>query len=602
MRKHLLALLVTHLGLAGAALAAGIEFERFDVDEVGTTGARLSWRLNLPADCILYHGRAEATSSTAARSRDSGRDHAVVLDALESRQIYRAFILAVSTDRGTVGLSKEVTFTTRAIPIFRSGTRGRNAIGAALRGGRGGSGAAWGDFDSDGDADLFVASEDNRGRLFRNDGDRFTDVSEDSGPFHSSRTVTWGDYSGDGHLDILLSTGNDIVLYANGGPPDFAFKDRSQLLPGRAEHNTEGAGFIDYDGDGALDVLVSNGEHGILLFRNEGEAGPLRDVSAAAGLGREGPGAENGDFLSIADCNGDGFTDFLYNLGSGLLFRNNGDGTFAHDRASGVRYAATGGERGDAVKMGTAFGDCDNDGDLDLFVPQRGPSRLFRNNGDGTFSEVTRESGDVAKDRAKSISAAWADFNLDGLLDLFVANEGAPHNLYVNNGDGTFSDRAAAYRVVGVRGRPRGVALADFDNDGDVDMFVNAEDGCELFVNDVVGDDASSLKVLPRGREGAIGATVRLYDAKRKLVGLREISGGENWGSQHDQAALFGVPPGDYVVRVAFTDGTAREVKVRVKTAQKATVTVDEKSPRVEGAERKRKGRTPDAGGGEEVF
>lgn len=596
----LLAPLVMRLGLAGAAFAGGIEFERFDVDEIGTTGARLFWRLNLPADCILYHGKAEATSSTAARSRDSGRDHAVVLDGLESRQTYRAFILAVSTDRGTVGLSKEVTFTTRAIPIFRSGTRGRNAIGAALRDVRDGSGAAWGDFDGDGDADLFVASEDNRGRLFRNDGDRFTDVSRDCGPFRSSRTVSWGDWNGDGHLDMLLSTGKDIVLYTGGGPPGFAFKDSSELLPRMASYNTEGAGFIDYDGDGVLDVLVSNGENGILLFRNEGAGRPLRDVSAAAGLGREGPGAENGDYLTIADYDGDGFTDFLYNLGSGMLFRNNGDGTFAHDRAGGVRYAATGGDRGDDVKMGTAFGDCDNDGDLDLFVPQRGSNRLFRNNGDGTFSEVTRESGDVAKGRAESISAAWADFNNDGLLDLFVANEKAPHNLYVNNGDGTFSDRAAAYRVVGERGRPRGVALADFDNDGDVDIFVNAEEGCELLVNDVVGDDDSSIKVLPRGGEGSIGATVRLYSAEGKLVGLREISGGESRGSQHEQAALFGVSPGTYVVRVSFTNGTTREEKVRVDVAQKAAVTVNEKSPQAKGV--KRKTRTPNVGADSEVF
>ncbi|MHC4503111.1 MAG: FG-GAP repeat domain-containing protein, partial [Planctomycetota bacterium] len=358
--------------------------------------------------------------------------------------------------------------------------------------------------------------------------------------------------------------------------------------------------FIDYDGDGVLDVLVSNGENGILLFRNEGAGRPLRDVSAAAGLGRGGPGAGNGDHLSIADYDGDGFTDFLYNLGSGLLFRNNGDGTFAHDRAGGVRYAATGGDLGDDVKMGTAFGDYDNDGDPDLFVPQSGSNKLFRNNGDGTFSEVTRESGDVAKGRAKSISAAWGDFTSDGLLDLFVANEEAPHNLYVNNGDGTFSDRAAVLHITGKEGRPRGVALADFDNDGDVDIFVNARDGCELFVNDIVGEGASSLKVLPRGKEGTIGATVRLYSAEGKLVGLREIGGGESRGSQHEQAALFGVSPGTYVVRVSFTNGTTREEEVRVDVAQKAKVTVNEKSRQAKGP--KRKTRAPNVGADSEVF
>jgi hypothetical protein len=398
----------------------------------------------------------------------------------------------------------------------------------------------------------------------------------------------------------LLSTGGGIVLYANDGPPDFAFKDTSALLPRMERYNTEGAGFIDYDGDGVLDVLVSNGDDGILLFGNTGAGGPFRDVSAAAGLGGGGAGAGNGDYLSIADCNGDGFTDFLYNLGSGMLFRNNGDGSFTHDPAGGVRYAASEGQWENAIKMGTAFGDYDNDGDLDIFVPQQGSNRLFRNNGDGTFTEVTRESGDVAKGKAKSISAAWADFNSDGLLDLFCANEGAPHNLYLNNGDGTFSDRAAAHRVAGEKGSPRGVALADFDNDGDVDIFVNAEDGCELFVNDLVGADVPSLRVLPRGKEGVIGATVRLYDAGGKLVGVREISGGENWGSQHDQAAVFGVAPGDYAARVSFTNGTTREEKVRVGVAERAAVTLSEKSPRVAGA--KRKVRIPKTVDGGEVF
>ncbi len=275
---------------------------------------------------------------------------------------------------------------------------------------------------------------------------------------------------------------------------------RSSLLP---EDMGSGAGFADYDNDGDLDLYIVNNpgplnakitsaSPGNVLYRNNGD-GTFTDVTAQAGVGDRGYGMG----CVWGDYDNDGNVDlYVTNYGPNVLYRNNGNGTFTDVTAkAGV---------GDARwSTGAAFGDYDNDGALDLYVPnyveydlnrlkkaeresqQYGrsvPSALnplvfeaqdnvlYRNNGDGTFTDVTAKLG-VASHGGRSWQAIFTDFDLDGDLDVYIANDLSPNSLYRNNGDGTFTDVSAESWAADPRGS-MGLATGDYDRDGDLDLFV----------------------------------------------------------------------------------------------------------------------------------
>lgn len=276
---------------------------------------------------------------------------------------------------------------------------------------------------------------------------------------------------------------------------------RSSLLP---EDVGSGAAFADYDNDGDIDLYVVNNpgpldaeitgaSPGNLLYRNNGD-GTFTDVTAAAGVGDRGYGMG----CVFGDYDNDGDLDlYVTNYGSNVLYRNNGDGTFTDVTVeAGVGETRWG--------TGAAFGDYDNDGDLDLYVPnyidhdldklaeaqkisqQYGQSVprilnphsfepqdnvLYRNNGDGTFTDVTAELG-VESHGGRSLQAIFTDFDLDGDLELYVANDLSPNFLYRNNGDGTFTDVSDASWAADFRGS-MGLATGDYDGDGDLDLFMS---------------------------------------------------------------------------------------------------------------------------------
>ena len=282
------------------------------------------------------------------------------------------------------------------------------------------------------------------------------------------------------------------------------------------EVSGSGAAWFDYDRDGDIDLYLVNGadlprstsrnpHEGDLhsdspptnvLYRNNGD-GTFTNVTAAAGVGDGGYGFG----CCVGDYDNDGFKDlYVTNFGSNRLYRNNGDGTFID-----VTERAGVGDK----RWGTsaAFADYDNDGDLDLFVANYvafqlennlvcyrrdrrdycapsdfagTPDVLYRNNGDGTFREVTREAG-MFHPNGKGYGAVWGDYNNDGYPDLFVANDLTPDMLYRNNADGTFTDVALFVGVaLGGRGVPMGgmgTSFGDYDSDGWLDLVVtNFED------------------------------------------------------------------------------------------------------------------------------
>ena len=307
-----------------------------------------------------------------------------------------------------------------------------------------------------------------------------------------------------------------VPIFAQSSNPPVIFKDvtqtagvnfvhsagvRSSVLP---EDVGSGAAFADYDNDGHIDLYVVNNpgpldaeitetSPGNVLYRNNGD-GTFTDVTEKAGVGDRGYGMG----CVFGDYDNDGDLDlYVTNYGPNVLYRNNGDGTFTDlTEEAGVGDTRWG--------TGAVFGDYDNDGDLDLYVPnyiehdldklaeaqktstqygQSVPRKLnphsfepqdnvlYRNNGDGTFTDVTAELS-VESPGGRSLQAIFTDFDLDGDLELYVANDLSPNFLYRNNGDGTFTDVSDASWAADFRGS-MGLATGDYDGDGDLDLFMS---------------------------------------------------------------------------------------------------------------------------------
>ena len=275
--------------------------------------------------------------------------------------------------------------------------------------------------------------------------------------------------------------------------------------PERYLPETTGAGcaFLDYDNDGWMDIyLVNSGKCDFLnpnpplrnaLYRNSRD-GTFTDVTETARVGAGG----FGQGVAVGDYDGDGFPDlYLTQYGRSILYHNNGDGTFT-DVTEKAGLAAPG------WASSAVWFDYDNDGRLDLFVCQfvefskslnkscgpgeegkHGyciprlyqpmPSCLFHNNGDGTFTDVSKASG-IGKYPGKAWGAVATDINNDGLLDLFVGNDTVPNFLFKNVGQGRFEEIATqagvAYSADGRARSGMGVDSADFNEDGWMDLFV----------------------------------------------------------------------------------------------------------------------------------
>ncbi len=265
-----------------------------------------------------------------------------------------------------------------------------------------------------------------------------------------------------------------------------------------------GGAFLDYDNDGHLDLYLVNSAAPSALYRNNGN-GTFTDVTSSAGVSNQG---RYGHGVACGDYDNDGYVDiYVTNFGANRLYHNNGDGTFTDVTAAS--------ETGDTRWSSSAtFFDYDSDGDLDLYVVNyvnyrldasaptcfenpafgaaekvRGychpkhfegtPDRLYRNNGDGTFTDVTeaaniRDPGGMFL--GKGLGVVAADFDADGNPDLYIANDDTPNYLFYNKGDGTFAEIAilagCAYSADGIAQAGMGVDADDYNGDGHLDIFV----------------------------------------------------------------------------------------------------------------------------------
>jgi len=416
-------------------------------------------------------------------------------------------------------------------------------------------GVAWADYDSDGDLDILVCSQIQI-TLLRNDYGEYTDVTIAAGLSGGARCGAWADYDGDGDLDLFLST---PTLWTNEGG---RFRNAAALLPRLRGYDTEGAGWLDANGDGWPDLLLSNGEYGLYLFLNQGK-GPkwFQDASVSWGLGRGGLGTGNGDFLAIADYDGDGFTEFLYNVGRGVLARNEEGRAFATAAGAGISYAT-----GNAYKLGAAFGDYDRDGDLDLVVPQPDKCHLYRNNNDLALHDVTDKAGDLGRLGGRARSACWGDVDCDGLTDLVIGFVDGPARFLRNTGKGGFVDMTAESGLdrFDVTKGATGMAFADWDNDGDADLLITGEGRRTSLLINASQPRHRALRVdLPRSQ--APGALVHVRDAADRVVGVWQPGLSQNFSSQEPPRVTCHLPTADYRVSVLYTDGQVAQQSVSLR-------------------------------------
>ena len=478
-----------------------------------------------------------------------------------------------------------------------------------------GCGAAFFDYDNDGWLDIFLVNgtrfeakyakgAEPTNRLYKNNRDgTFTDVTAHAGLLRTGwgQGVCVGDYDNDGNDDLFVSYWGDCALYHNNG--DGTFTDRAVKAGVSTNTGTKfqrwntGCAFLDYDRDGHLDLFVANyidfdpktaplpesgpclyhnimvacGPPGLqggknILFHNNGD-GTFTDVSQKSGIlktsGTYGLG------VLVADFDNDGWPDIYVanDSTSSALYKNNHDGTFTDIAIeAGVAYSPDGKPQ---AGMGVSAVDYDCDGNLDLVKTNFAgdTASLYRNMGNMTFDDQTFQAGLGRVTRFLGWGVGFLDFDNDGWPDILIANGHVYPEVGETDSEAGYRERKVLYRNLGNRKFAdvsmdagfgilekvpgRGCAFGDFDNDGDVDILVNCVNDVPQLLRCDSGLKNNWLKVKAVGvKSNRSGIGARVYCTTLSTTGsdhrqMDEVRSGGSYISQNDLRVHFGLGKAD---------------------------------------------------------
>ncbi len=496
----------------------------------------------------------------------------------------------------------------------------------------GGSAVAIGDYDNDGFDDIFLvdSGEGMRHHLLHNNGDMtFTDVTEAAGVGGGNDALSicadalWFDYDNDGYEDLLVARFGTPILYHN--EHNGKFHDVTATSGLNKFGNTIAVIAFDYDNDGYLDLMFGNyfkpvnlldlktpnvlpndldnavNGGGVTLWHNTGK-GSFVEVTDKVGMAKHTGWTLD---LGHGDFNNDGWQDvyFADDYGTDRLFMNNKDGTFREVTEKAIGYDTKKG-------MNVDVGDYDNDGLLDIYVTNitdeymKECNMLWHNNGDGTFTDLSRETGTCST--LWGWAAKFADFDNDGWLDLFVVDglrsAGSENYIpvlvnmittpgidftHVNNwpsiGNMSWSghQKKKLFRNLGTQAFKeisgeagvdndldgRGIGLADFDNDGMVDFVQSNADQPSLLYHNVTQPHGNwiELKLVgTKSNRDAIGARATLKAGGMRLI--REVNGGNGYSSQSTLRLHFGLGSAQKVdsMEIRWPSGQVENVPVQI--------------------------------------
>jgi hypothetical protein len=463
-----------------------------------------------------------------------------------------------------------------------------------------GCGAAFFDYDNDGWPDIFLVNgttlDAGKGplpsnRLLHNNRDgTFTDVTRRAGLTRSGwgQGVCIGDYDNDGHDDLFITYWGHNVLYHNNGDGTFTDVTATARLTTKDTQWGAGCAFLDYDGDGHLDLFVTNyidldlktaplpgtgsclyqgmavncGPQGLPrarnhLFHNNGD-GTFSDVTQQTGIGNASESYGLG--VLVGDFDNDGRPDIYVANDSDMsyMFWNNGDGTFTEGGLeAGV---ATSRDGRNQSGMGVTAADYNCDGLLDIFKTNFSDDlpNLYRNLGKRFFEEATQSAGLTAYSRFLGWGCGFFDFNNDGWADILYVNghvypeierlNGPAHYkepkvLYENLGSGKFRDVSSiAGPGITSLASARGCAFGDYDNDGCVDVLINPINALPQLLHCVskTGNNWTTLKLVgTRSNRSGIGSRVKCVTGPHQQID--EVRSGGSFYSQNDLRIHFGL-------------------------------------------------------------
>ncbi len=480
-----------------------------------------------------------------------------------------------------------------------------------------GGGAAFLDYDQDGFMDIFMCSGTwvegfsksekpktaATNHLFRNRKDgTFEDVTQKAGVGASlySMGVTVGDIDNDGFPDIFISNNGENTLYKNNGNGTFSDITKAAKVGG-GKNCSVGAVWMDYDNDGFLDLYVGNylnfdpeykyyyapdGFPGPLaydsqpdiLYRNNGD-GTFEDVTEAMGI-EDIDGRAMG--VGAADYNDDGFVDiyvandhtvnYLWHNDAGKGFTNKGV-------MSGTGFSQSGEA---TVSMSVDFADYNGDGLLDLFISDDNYCSLYENLGNGVFNDQSYSSGiSVASGQFVGWSSSFLDYDNDSDADIFKTNGELKHlygqedQLFENIENGKFKDvsieRSTYFKEEHVG---RGACLGDYDNDGDIDIYIVNLDSIGMFLRNNKGNQNNWLTLNLVGKSSnrdGVGSRIKLTSGGKIQTNQKKSTTG--YLSQNDPRIHFGLSKNDIVEKVEIKWPSGKlQVLENIKANQILTV------------------------------